>query len=226
MTPNVSEIVRVIEELRKQREVGNEVARLVTFALTELNKPERQEEAILANRMIVQGADPYSIEIYNEDVTEGVRSAHFSGPGKLTGKDKRRWLILAYLSEDEAANTGLDVVQRVRRFFDFAKQARHVLQGQGEIDGKDGDQLAREMENDILSLPYVTREIGTRTMRLYESDRGFAAAYWDGEEFAAVRDADGLIFVGSQGASLADCGILVDKPLGAHFGIVFPKART
>lgn len=53
----------------------------------------------------------------------------------------------------------------------------------------------------ILSIPFEDGEVRGVKMRTYTSDRGFASAYWSGEEFSAVKEG-GLTFVGSKGKSL------------------------
>ena len=212
-TVSIESIRADIEALRQEKVIGNEAANLASVAL-EL----QGDDAILANRLIVQGSDPLSIQLAaTGEVSESVRAAHFQGPGSLKGDDKTEWLALASVSLDESQKTSLSVGEKVKQFL------RAVQWFKGASDGEKR-RAAHTEEKKIKALPYRTAKgchLKVET-RIYESDRGFAAAYWSGCEHAAVKSDDGLLFVGSQDRPLSEIGIEVDKELSPQFGIIFP----
>ena len=86
-------------------------------------------------------------------------------------------------------------------------------------------------EAKIENLPFSVATVAGRSMRVYTTDRGFAAAAWDGECCAAV------LGTGSDGPYLAvgappyhpplgDQGVKVDKSISPRFGIVTDKDKV
>jgi hypothetical protein len=218
MSNEIKELLGKIEELRSRKLLTNEVARLVSYAVDTLNNPEHEDDAILANRLVVQGSDPLSLEILDGEVNEGTRLAHRVGPGVLKGKDKEWWLALAHISTDEATNAGVGVATRVRQFFDAFGHIYNLKNNPAQR-----QQAAHFMEDKIRNLPFTMEIVGGREMRVYNTDLGFAAAYWGGEDFAAVRSNQGYLMVGSRVESLKTFDIMVDKELSPTFGLVFGK---
>ena len=206
-----------IEEHRQARDVSNEQANALVEILG-----FSVEDAILANRAISRGADPFAIQYlaYGE-VQAHIRHAHQNGPGQLEGEDQDDWLFLASLSVDEHGEP-LSLREKILGLNDAVNMYL-------EMGSPDTDSLilqrARRIETvreKITNLPYESEDLGGRFIRVYTADLGFAAAYWSGAEFAAVRQPDGLTFVGSKRDTLDELGITVDKKLTDQFGIIFP----
>lgn len=195
-----------IESARLEHRVNDDAARAATVCLT-----FKDDEALLACRLIAQGSDPASIEfIRYSEISNAVRLAHRHGPGSLTGIDKRRWLYLTSRSHDESTRSTL--LGRVQQLIE-------AVRSMDADSNEDIDFLVKSQEEKIKRLPFRMGAIGGVTMRIYGTDLGFAAAYWSGEEFAAVQG-DGYIMVASQGRPLAELGIQVTKVKSTHFGIV------
>lgn len=206
---SVEAIIQSIEEARKSGILSNDAARVATVALGLTG-----HDAMLACRIIAQGADPASIEyLVTGQVSDAIALAHRNGPGSLTGKDRQHWLNLAGLSADESQDSTLR-----DRFWMLANAVRIYKENpQAVIVG------GAVTEAKILSLPFTRQNIGGCEMRLYRADLGFAAAYWQGEPCAAVLSSYNgkpYIAVGSNGMTLADLGITVNKTLSPHFGII------
>ena len=89
-----------------------------------------------------------------------------------------------------------------------------------EVNPSHRTEAVEAKKREILSLPFETREIGGRTMRVYSSDLGFAAAYWAGEPCAAVQS-KGYVCVGSQGTPLVELGVTLSKTISPQFGLIF-----
>lgn len=206
----LSDLRALIEKGRAARLLSNDVAMVLSETLK-----LSPDDAILANRILCQGSDPFSIQmVYQGSVEPSVRQAHMEGPGKLKGADKWEWLKLAALSADDSKAQEFTLTERIRQFawtqwaleFDPSSKLR---------------QRAEEELEKIMNLPFVLERHApdAQLMRVYNSDRGFAAAYWAGEEFAAVRSPDGTMFIASQGRTLKELGILVNKEITPCFGI-------
>ena len=202
-------ILDAIEAARRSGALCNEAARLASVALG-----LEGEDAMLANRLISQGADPASIEyLATGKVSPHIALAHVQGPGSLVGEEREDWLFLAALSADESKGSTLR--DRVLGF------------GAAVIGlGMDAERRAAKVakkEAEIASLPFKVASVGGREMRVYTADLGFAAAYWEGEPCAAVLgefNGEPYLAVGSNGTPLADLGVTVGKPLAPCFGII------
>ena len=216
----LTQLTDLVESLRKEQVLNNEQANCIT-AVTKLNL----EDSILANRVIDRGADPFAIQyLASGKVQPHIKSAHFEGPGSLEGTEQDDWLFLASLSVDEHGkplSLRNKIVGLVRAVKDYQEMGGHRL-----MTDSLHLQRARRIEGvreKIKSLPFEMEDISGRQVRVYTADLGFAAAYWSGEECAAVRQPDGLTFVGTKShTSLEALGITVDKPLSEQFGIIFP----
>ncbi len=207
----LKEVNTKIDELRKGRLIENDTANLATETL----KLEGNE-ALFANRILSRGSDPASLELaLKGEISEPIMRAHKMGPGSLNNEEKFEWLVLAAVSIDEHAASELPPTKKFQQFH----KALNWLETATEEDKKIA--ADKELEK-ILNIPFEEGEIGGVKMRLYKSDRGFASAYWSGEEFAAVQDGD-LTFVGSKEKTLAEIGVSVDKELSPTFGIIFKK---
>lgn len=200
-----------IEAARKNRLIDNETANLVTSAL----KLEGLE-ALFANRVLSRGSDPASLELaLHGKISEPVMRAHTTGPGSLKTEEREPWLILASASLDEHSAAELSPTKKFEQF--------HKALTWLETASDDEKKIAADKELEkILHIPFEQGEVSGVNMRVYTSDRGFASAYWSGEEFAAVKE-HGLTFVGSQGRPLQEIGVNVDKQLSPTFGIIFEK---
>ncbi len=207
----IKEISQKIEEARKNRLIDNEIANLVTDVL----KLEG-DEAMFANRLLSRGSDPASLELaLNGKISEPTIRAHHIGPGSLNNEEKEPWLVLAAASLDENSSADLPPTKKFEQFH----QALKWLESATDEEKKEA--ANKELQK-ILNIPFEEGEVNGVKMRIYTSDRGFASAYWSGEEYAAVKDGK-LIFVGSQGKSLEEIGVKVDKQLSPTFGIIFEK---
>lgn len=204
-----AEVGKQIEDMRKKRLIPNETANLVMDALKLVGN-----EALFANRVISRGSDPASLELaLKGSISEPIMRAHSMGPGSLSEDEREPWLVLAAASLDEHASADLPPTKKFEQF----RQALAWLETASEEEKRD----AADVElGKILNLPFKDGEAGGVPMRIYTSDRGFAAAYWSGKEFAAVKDGT-LTFVGSKGRSLGEIGVNVDKQLSPTFGIIF-----
>lgn len=209
-------ILAAIESARRAGTLSNDAARAASIALT-----LKGDDAMLAARIVAQGADPASIEyLATGEVSPAVALAHRNGPGPLTGEDRERWLALAALSADESQESTLrarviGLAEGVHRFRTMGADERKAL-----ADGK---------RREIGALSSKLGTVGGREMRVYSSDLGFAAAYWDGEPCAAVLGSYNgapYLAVGSNGTPLADLGVTVGKPLAPCFGIVEDPAAV
>ena len=215
-TATIKGLTDAIEAARLAGVLSNDAARAASVALTLTG-----DDAMLAVRVLVQGSDPASLEyVTTGDVSAPIRQAHRQGPGGLAeGEDRDRWLYLAALSCDESKPTTLR--ERVAQFC------------QAVIDVNDYLPMKRRAiigakESEIKCLPFTTGKVGGREMRVYATDLGFAAAYWEGEACAAVRchEADGSSYlaVGANApATLEGLGVKVDKTLAPAFGLIFEK---
>lgn len=228
MNSLISLIAGLIQLGQESRQIDGEKANLLEGVL----KLEGSE-LILANRLITRGADPYALEYYLKGkVSPHIEAAHFGGPGSLTGDDKNDWLLKAYHSADEFAQANATVRERLEGFLSGAEELQGLVSVEYDQDPERNAKKIASMEEEIKSLPFTRQILGGVEMRLYTSDLGFAAAYWSGEEFAAVKASDGLTFIGSDktggGRPLPEIGIKVDKELKrdeepCHFGIIFPE---
>jgi len=213
MNDKLKNVLAQIEELRQEKALHNEQAALASYVLERLTD---QDEAMLANRLVHCGSDPASLQLaLTGAVSDPVQRAHTMGPGCLTEDERGEWLLLASQSLGEE---GLDytVRQKVTQFLGALTflQTASGLELQGAIEA--------ELEK-IVSLSYVTQVVGGVAMKTYTSDRGFAAAYWSGEQYAAVEQGD-LTFVGCTGeATLDSIGVKVDKQISPQFGLIFAK---
>lgn len=207
----IKEIGEKIEEARKNCLIGSETANLAAKALT-----LEGDEALFANRVVSRGSDPASLELaLNGKISEPTMRAHSMGPGALKDDERNPWLVLASVSIDEHAAADLPPTEKFKQFY-------KALQWLETATAEEKSAAADKELQKILSIPFEEEEVSGVRMRVYRSDRGFASAYWSGEEFAAVKEG-GLIFVGSKGKTLEEIGVTVDKQLSPTFGIIFEK---
>ncbi|MBI5369977.1 hypothetical protein HZA85_02205 [Candidatus Uhrbacteria bacterium] len=204
-------MIKSIEEARRAGHISNESANLASVALG-----LKGDEALFANRIVSRGSDPASLELARfGSISEPVMRAHQLGPGSLKEDEREHWLVLSSVSMDENAAADLPPTAKFKQFHDALKWLETATDTEKRA-------AADKEKGAILALPFEQNEVGGVSMRVYESDRGFASAYWSGQEVAAVREGD-LTFVGSQSRPLAELGITVDKQLSPTFGIIFPK---
>lgn len=207
----ITEINNKIEEARKNGLLNNESANLASHVI-ELEG----NEALFANRVISRGSDPASLELaLKGKISEPTMRAHQMGPGSLKEEEKEPWLVLAAASIDEHSKADLPVTEKFKQFH----EAVNWLETASKNEKKEA--ADKELQK-ILNIPFEDGEVNGVQMRIYTSDRGFASAYWSGEEYAAVKQGN-LTFVGSQEKSLEEIGVKVDKQLSPTFGIVFEK---
>lgn len=226
MNERVKKILSMIEEARLDGELGNDQARAASVAL-ELEG----NEAMLACRLIAQGADPASLDYLDAgDVDPKLMAAHRNGPGVYEVDDPKLldYMALCALSEDESQQDGSTLRGRFWRFFHALQRLNHPDEEfrEAALDHLGAQELTR-----IRNLPYTVATVGGRSMRVYTSDRGFAAATWDGEACAATfghYDGKPYFAVGAPPESppLSDLGVEVDKPLSPRFGIVEDEAKV
>ena len=208
----LSDISGLVEKSRKAGFVGNESANLVADALT-----LEGDEALFANRIVSRGSDPASLELaLTGKISEPIMRAHRLGPGSLKEEERERWLILASVSLDEHSEAELPPTRKFAQF----NEALNWLKSATDEEKKEA---AEEELRKILALPFEDGEVGGIKMRIYNSDKGFASAYWSGQEFAAVKEGQ-TTFVGSQGRTLDEIGVKVNKQLSPTFGIIFESS--
>jgi hypothetical protein len=221
----VARIVGLIEQARATRQLGNDQARAASVVLA-----LEGDDAMLANRLISQGADPASLDyIDTGEVTPKIRQAHRNGPGVYEPGDPERmdYLALCALSADESQGTGT-VRERLWVFFEAMRRLNHE---DPEFQAAAMAELGRRELAKIENLPYSVATVGGRSMRVYVTDRGFAAAAWDGECCAAVlgRDENGpYLAVGAPpyANTLAELGVEIDKAISDRFGIVTDESAV
>jgi len=209
----LKEIGELIEKGRKAGFIENESANLAVDALKLTGN-----EALFANRLVSRGSDPASLELaLTGNISEPIMRAHRFGPGVLKGEERERWLILSSVSLDEHSAADLPPTTKFKQFH----QALKWLETATDEEKKAAAE--RELKK-ILELPFGEEEIRGVKMRVYDSDLGFASAYWSGQEFAAVREGR-TVFVGSQRRTLDEIGVKVDKQLSPTFGIIFEPEK-
>jgi hypothetical protein len=187
------EVSALIEQARSTGAIKDDAARLASNAIY-----MDREDALLANRLVCQGADPASLElVLRGAISEPVMHAHREGPGSLSIDDRRRWLVLASKSWDEAVEGS--VADKVRHFISSIEWLRSATNEQKEA-------AAAEELHRILDLPYEIEAVAGVVCRVYRNDSGFASAYWSGHAYAAVRTQAGDILIGSSDVPLADHG--------------------
>ncbi|MDD4332497.1 MAG: hypothetical protein PHT51_00060 [Patescibacteria group bacterium] len=207
----IAGINKAIEDARKNRFIDNETANLISAAL-EL----KGDEALFANRVISRGSDPASFELaLKGEISKPTMRAHRSGPGSLTDEERDPWLVLAHASIDEHSAADLPPTAKFKQFHEALKWLESASDEEKKA-------AAEEEFQKIINLPFEEGEIRGVKMRIYNSDRGFASAYWSGEGYAAVKEGN-LTFVGSKEKTLQEIGVKVDKELSPTFGIIFEK---
>jgi hypothetical protein len=226
MNEAVAKIRHLIEEARAAGALGNDQARAASVALG-----LEGNDALLACRLIAQGPDPASLDYLDTgEVAPKIMDAHRSGPGVFKGDDPELndYLALCAMSCDESQGA-LDSVRG--RFYGFFRAMQRMENPDEEFKAAAMEQLGRAERERIQGLSYSVATVGGRSMRVYQSDRGFAAAAWDGESCAAVLGTyDGKPYL-SIGAppyceTLEDQGVKVDKALSPRFGIVESEAEV
>lgn len=220
MHNDIQNIINLIEQARRNKILNNESARAATIVLG-----FEGHDALLANRLLAQGSDPASLEYaFYGKISDSIMTAHRFGPGSLEGEYRDYWLLLAALSTDESKDSSF--LARIQQFCDA--YARMKFKGL-DVNSESNRRLIDEKRKEIDELDYVTLPVGGVFMRLYAADLGFAAAYWAGEECAAVLgsfNGEPYVAVGSKRTPLADLGVKVDKVLSPTFGIIEDKERV
>jgi hypothetical protein len=208
----MQDILNAIEAARRAGTLSNDAARAASVALGLTG-----DDAMLAVRILAQGSDPASIEyLATGAVSAPIALAHRNGPGSLTGADRDRWLNLAGLSVDESKGSTL------------RSRVLGMVEALNALPTGGFERIARKRE-EIASLPFKMGTVGGREMRVYQTDLGFAAAYWAGEPCAAVLGVyNGVPYlaVGSNGTPLASLGVTVGKPIAPCFGIIEDPAAV
>jgi hypothetical protein len=220
MNEAVTKILALIEEARKSEQIGNDQARAASVALT-----LEGNEALLACRLVAQGADPASLDYLDTgEIAPEIMEAHRKGPGVFKQGDPRinDYLALCAMSDDESQGAG-DSVRG--RFFSFFRAMVRLENPDEEFKAAAMEQLGRAERERIDNLSFSVATVGGRSMRVYQTDRGFAAAAWDGESCAAalgVCDGKPYLSIGipPYHPTLADQGIRVDKEHSPRFGIL------
>lgn len=164
-----------IERARDEGALCNDAARAASAALR-----MEGDEAMLANRILSQGADPASLEYVKLGiVSEPIARAHTRGPASLEGEERMKWLIYATQSADESKAQHSTLRERVLR---FANGIRWL------ITEPDATQRAAAYDhlNAIKLEPKIMAPIGGMVIPVYTRDIGFASAYWSGQDVAAV----------------------------------------
>jgi len=217
---SVAEILGLIEQARANNEIGNDQARAASVALQ-----LQGDDALLACRVIAQDSDPASLDYLDTgSIAPKIMDAHLGGPGvfKADDPDLDDYLALCALSSDESRSGKGTLRGRMWGFFYAMTRLSNPDDDFREAALK---QLAREELSRIRSLKYRTGVVGGQSMRIYNSDRGFAAAAWDGESVSAVQSEDSngaFLAVGAPPycPPLSDQGVTVDKAISPYFGIV------
>jgi hypothetical protein len=224
------QLLDLIEGARLAGHVSNDQARAASVALG-----LEGHEAMLFARL-ASGSDPASQEyLATGKVSELVARAHCEGPGVYTdphSPEACHYLLLCGLSADEAR----PLATLRERFLQFQRGTSLLCAPRAEYPNQEiVDELVTSEREKIRCLPYVglriqdhpfrDPEVHDVTLRLYASDRGHAAAYWDGQPYAAVFHTDprgDYLAVGTRpGLTLAEAGILTDKALSTSYGLIF-----
>lgn len=211
------EILEAIEEARLAEELTNDQARAASVCLG-----LEGDEAMLACRLM-QGADPASLDYLDTGaVSSMIQRAHRDGPAVYTRDDPELldYLALCALSADESRESTLRT-----RVLGLARAMRILNESDGEFrDAALVAMGAKEMEK-IEALPYKELTVHGTPMRVYNSDRGFVAAAWAGEQVAATLgsyNGEPYLAVGAppQAPTLEEQGVPVDKTISPRFGII------
>ncbi len=214
----IGDILSLIESAREGGNLSNEQANLIEFVAN----LKDQDSQVLANRAIARGADPFAIQLLATGrVEDYIRSAHTLGPGLLEGKERDEWLFLAALSSDEHADIHKSVRERMTELSIAVDCYR-------TFDTKQRQDAIENEEEKIAFLAYNTEQIQGIETKVYTADLGFASAYWNGNDHAAVRQPDGATFVGSKSIPLVELGFDMSPPnksLSPTFGIIFPPKK-
>jgi len=190
------------------------------------------DEAVLANRLITRGADPFALEYVNEGkVSDKVRAAHYAGPGVYSRDDpeRRHYLTLCALSADETKD-GQDQTLR-DRVLEFAQGLAdlNALEVQVAAPRDDLERHADAEEKRIMETPTIQIDVGCVNMMVGTSDRVFAKAYWSGRPCAGVYhvhpvEGPGILVgcdpQGTAEVTLFDLGVKVDKTIKPDLGVV------
>ena len=176
----------VSEDLQRALDAGN-ISQDAATAINEILRLEsdgKEDEVMLACRLLGGGADPASLAYLNDGrvADEKIALAHRSGPGlySVDAPDREAYLTLCALSEDEAQESTLR-----SRVIKYAHSLRYL----GTISGgKRDERLLAEMataaEEEYLALNYAPTSMlhPDKVVRVYSSDGGHAAGVWDRED--------------------------------------------
>ncbi len=194
------EVVGAINDLQAEGGLEHAQARIAAVAIEQLEG----DQAIAAQRAIVDGADPFLLELLlRGSVSEPIRTAHHQGPASLEGEARWWWLTLASRSWDEASVENATVLDKLQHLWkSLAWLARAT-------DEEMHDAAQAELHK-ILATPYKSETVaGVELVRVYRSDRGFAAAYWDASDpqaYACVELDDGVRLLASAKDPLEERG--------------------
>lgn len=222
----VSGIIESLEQLSADKQISRDQERVVTAVLQD------PEQAMLANRLLNQGADPESLRKANPDAfrriadtlgfseeegIEVIQKAHHLGPAALEdgGRDEILWLLFASISVDESAKRNL-----ADRLVQFGQAIESMNQMADETD-EDLRMQALNYKTDILE---KIKPIGhtPNGVPIYNKDLGFFAAYRSGIQAAIVQADDGYDVVGTTpDTTLAEQGLSAEKEISPHFGLNF-----
>jgi hypothetical protein len=224
MNERVRKILDLIEEARVAEDLGNDQARTASVALG-----LEGHDAMLACRLIAQGSDPASLDYLDTgEVDPKIMLAHREGPGIYESSAdrwlRRDYLALCALSADESQGTGT----MRERFWGFYEAMKRLTYEDEVFREAAMDRLGQVELSKIMALPYKWAKVGGVAMRVYTSDRGFAAAVWDEEDPQTVAAVLGIwngepyLAVGAPPyhQTLAEQGIKVDKVKTPRLGII------
>jgi len=230
VVPTVDAVKAQLAEMSKAKIITRDQEKIGAAVL------EDEYFALLANRALMQGADPEFLrrtagEAFSvlasrlglsiEEAHQAIETAHRSGPGSFAVDSAQEWLWLVMVKHSlDEANKPKDPAQVV------AASARMLVAFEAYAHGT-GDAVADAKAYRAEMLAKI-QPVGTAPqgadIPLYENDLGFYAAYRNGKHAAAVRTKEGLVFYGTDSSvKLGDLGIKVDKQLSDYFGIVFPQ---
>jgi hypothetical protein len=223
----VASLSESIKALANDRKITRDQERISSSVL------ENPEYALLANRVMNQGADPESLRLIDpasfkalgeklgldEAVSiQAIQTAHGKGPAALAdgSKEEALWLILASLSLDESSGTPM--AERLIHFGDSLRQLKALSQ-------KDADELMEIAKVFRAQVIEENQPIGKTAegIPIYKGDFGFFSAYRSKFK-AAIVQAEGYDAVGTTpDTTLEEQNLSVDKKLSPQFGLRFKK---
>jgi hypothetical protein len=172
-----------LDQALSEKHISQDAATAIREVLR-LEAEGREDEVMLACRLLGGGADPASLAYLRDGrvADEKIALAHRSGPGvySLDDPDREAYLTFCALSEDEAQESTLR-----SRVIKYAHSLRYlgVISG-GKTDDRLLSEMAAAAEDEYLSLPYAPTTMlhPDKAVRVYASDGGHAAGVWDKED--------------------------------------------